>query len=80
MVITKSEKEKSVIELYKQDKTIREIAKEVHMSFGDISSIIKKHTGEDKEIEKTISKYTQAIKLYYKGKTPLDVVIELDEF
>jgi cytidylate kinase len=78
MVIIKIEKEKRIIELYKQGKTIREIAKEVHMSFGDISSIIKKHTGEDKYKEKTISKDTQAINLYSKGRTPVDVVIELD--
>jgi hypothetical protein len=78
MVITKIEKEERVIELYRHGKTIREIAKEVHMSFGDISSIIKKHTGEDKDKEKTISKYTQAIKLYSQGRTPVDVVIELD--
>jgi DNA invertase Pin-like site-specific DNA recombinase len=43
---TKAEKENRVIELYEQDKTYREIVKEVHMSLGDISSIIKRHTGE----------------------------------
>src|SRR4051812_8800388 len=76
MVTTRVQKEKRVIELYKLGKTIREIAKEVHMSFGDISSIIKKFTGEDQE--KITSKDTQAIKLFSQGKTPVDVVIELD--
>jgi DNA-binding NarL/FixJ family response regulator len=42
MQLNKTEKEKLVIELYNKGKTIREIAKEVHMSFGDISIIIKK--------------------------------------
>lgn len=79
MVTDKIHKEKQVIELYKQDKTIREIAQDVHMSFGDISKIIKKFTGEDNVgKEKTISKDTQAIKLFSQGKTPVDVVIELD--
>jgi predicted transcriptional regulator len=78
MVTTRSQKEKRVIELYEQGKTIREIAEEVHMSFAAIISIIKKHTGEDKDKEKTTSKVTQAIKLYSQGKSPVDAVIELD--
>ena len=43
ILLFKFEKEKRVIELYLQDKTIREIAKEVHMSFRDISNIIKRY-------------------------------------
>jgi hypothetical protein len=39
--LNKYEKEKRVIELHLADKTIREIAKEVHMSFTPISKIIK---------------------------------------
>jgi hypothetical protein len=78
MVMTRAQKEKRVIELYEQNKTVREIAEEVHMSFAAIISIIKKHTGEDKDKEKTTSKDTQAIKLYSQGKSPVDAVIELD--
>ncbi len=78
MVITRIQKEKRVIELCEQGKTIREIAEDVHMSFAAISSIIKKHTGEDKDKEKILSKDTQAIKLYSQDKTPVDAVIELD--
>jgi predicted transcriptional regulator len=78
MVNNRSQKEQCVIELYEQGKTIREIAEDVHMSFATIISIIKKHTGEDKDKEKTISKDTQAIKLFSQGKTPVDVVVELD--
>ncbi len=48
------------------------------MSFGPISSTIKKFTGEDKGGEKTMSKETLAIKLFSQGKTPVDVVVELD--
>jgi hypothetical protein len=42
MVLTRSEKEELVIQLYEEGKTIREIAKEVHMSFGPIGNIIQK--------------------------------------
>jgi hypothetical protein len=45
MILNKTEKEQRVIELYQQDKTIREIAQDVHMSFADIGSIIRKVTG-----------------------------------
>jgi len=41
--LNKYEKEKRVIELYLADKTIREIAKEFHMSFIPISKIIKEY-------------------------------------
>ncbi|MGZ5510255.1 MAG: helix-turn-helix domain-containing protein [Nitrososphaeraceae archaeon] len=41
MVLNKFEKEKRVIELHLEGKTIREISKEVHMSFRDISNLIK---------------------------------------
>ena len=39
--LNKFEKDKRVIEMYLAGKTIREISKEVHMSFRDISKIIK---------------------------------------
>ena len=39
--LNKFEKEERVIELHKQGKTIRQIAPIVHMSFRDISKIIK---------------------------------------
>ena len=39
--LNKFEKEKRVIEMYLAGKTIRKISKKVHMSFRDISKIIK---------------------------------------
>ena len=39
--LNKYEKEQRIIELHLQNKTIREIAKEVHMTFSPISKIIK---------------------------------------
>jgi hypothetical protein len=80
--LNKKQKEEKVIELYKQGKTVREIAKIVHMSFGDICSIIKKFTDNEtgKNIEKNneISPETHAIKLFSKGRTPIEVKIALN--
>src|SRR5918994_4414419 len=89
ILLNKFEKEKRVIELHNQGKTIRDIAKEVHMSFKDISSIIKSY--ERKKRLQTNSKNTnpstktrnlsissQAFKLFLENKRPTFVAIELD--
>jgi hypothetical protein len=88
MILNKTEKEQRVIQLYEQGKTIREIAHEVHMSFADIGSIIRKVTGlqddnnKPKEQDKiplaALSKDTQAFALFSEGKKPTEVAIELD--
>jgi hypothetical protein len=78
-MLNRTEKEQRVIELYQQGKTIREIAHDVHMSFGDIGSIIKKATGLDGDGDKskqqkqdkastTLSKDSQAFKLFSERK------------
>src|SRR6188472_3398247 len=87
-MLSRTEKEQRVIELYHQGKTIREIAQDVHMSFGDIGFIIKKLTGLDgdnkpKEQDKipvttTLSKDSQAFKLFSEDKKPIEVAIKLD--
>ena len=85
-MLSRTEKEQRVIELYEQGKTIREIAQDVHMSFGDIAFIIKKLTGLDddnkpKEQDKipvtTLSK-DSAFALFSDGKKPIEVAIKLD--
>jgi hypothetical protein len=90
MVLSRTEREQLVIELYQQGKTIREIAQEVRMSFGDIGSIIRKVTGlqdddgkskgqgQDNKPLATLSKDTQAFKLFSVGKKPTEVAIKLD--
>jgi transcriptional regulator len=50
--MNREEKQKLVLELNKQGKTIREIAHIAHISFGDISFIIRRETGE---VETTIN-------------------------
>jgi hypothetical protein len=81
VVLNKQEKEELVAKMYREGKPIREIAHFVHISFTDIGKIIRKLNGQnnnssidlkDKSIE------TQAIYLFSIGKTPLDVVIELN--
>jgi DNA-directed RNA polymerase sigma subunit (sigma70/sigma32) len=90
LLLNKFEKEKRVIELHLEGKTIREISKQVHMSFRDISKIIKAH---DKKVRlqkskqkeennpmtqiKKLSKNSQAYDLFRNGKTPVEVAIEL---
>src|SRR5689334_15998495 len=83
---SREEREQEVVELYKQGKTMREIAQEVHMSFGSIGSIIRKLNGEEDNKEEggeqqkviDLSKETLAFKLFYEGKTSVQVVIDLD--
>ena len=76
--MSREEKEQFVIQLYKENRSIRDIAKLMHMSFRDIGAIINKlkleaerergQLDENDDI-KSKSKTTQAIKLFCEGKT-----------
>jgi hypothetical protein len=84
-VLNRQDKEHLVIELYRQGKTIREIASAAHLSFTDIGTIIRKIDGRDNndgvEVNKDIknkSKDTQALFLFSTGKKPIEVAVELD--
>lgn len=89
--LNKFEKEKHVIQLHTDGKTIRQISKEVHMAFRDISQIIKaydkksrsENTIENNEINKNqhikkLSIGNRAFKLFQKNKNPIKVAIELN--
>jgi hypothetical protein len=84
--MNRAEKEQYVIRLYQENKSTREIAKLMHMSFRDIGSIIKKvklEAGGEKgplEVDdiKSKSKTTQALKLFSELKSPIEVAIALD--
>lgn len=76
--MNREEKRRRVCELYKEGKTMREIAKEVHMSFSEIGSITKKLNEELEPSRKEISKESQALKLFRKQRDPVDVAISLD--
>jgi transposase len=83
VILNKKDKEELVVKLYQDGKSIREIAKQAHLSFGTIGKIIKRLNGV--ENNETISsdmnnksKATQALNLFLQGKRPVDVAIELD--
>jgi hypothetical protein len=89
LLLSKKEKEKIVIQLANEGKTIREIAKIVHMSLRDICKIINKETGDEdpsqQEIEKekqnkwkSLSPYARAFQMFKDKKILADVAIELD--
>ena len=85
--MNREEKEQYVIQLYKENKSTREIAKIMHMSFRNIGAITKKvkleadrgrgQLEEDDDI-KSKSKTTQAIKLFLELNTPVEVAVALD--
>ena len=92
-MLTRLEREQDVVGLYNQGKTIRDIAKELRMSFRDIGAVLKK---EEKEKERqrrqlenktttTDSDNNQGIYLHQlslrtisQAKTPIEVAIKLD--
>lgn len=77
--LNRFEKEKRVIELYLEGKTIRDIAEEVRMAFRDISQLIKKFTEETDENKKIQKKITiEALTLFKEGKEPIEVAISLE--
>jgi hypothetical protein len=82
-MLTRQERERLVIDLYNQGKTIRDISKEARMSFRDIGTILKKASGEreenqDKKQSSLLSPSTQAYRLFSKGKNLIETAIELD--
>jgi transposase len=92
-IMTRQERERLVLDLYNQGKTIREIAKEARMSFRDIGIILNKTLKEKTEATKeqgqdnnreqrnqqeNLSLSAQAYKLFSDRKTPLEVAIALN--
>jgi hypothetical protein len=78
-MLTRQEKERQVIDLYNQNKTYREIAKEVRICPRDIGIILKKASGEEEEKQdRKQSLSSQAYKLFSEGKPPIEVAIALD--
>ncbi|MGA8082734.1 MAG: hypothetical protein WB988_12810 [Candidatus Nitrosopolaris sp.] len=90
-LLNREEKEQYVVQLYKEGRSVREIAKQMHTSFrdiGDITNNVKLEVEREKgyityvpeqEIDtEPKSKVSQAFKLFSEGKTPVEVVISLD--
>ena len=83
--MNREEREQYIIRLYKENNSIREIAKLMHMSFRDIGVIINKaklqaerERGYAPEDTQPKSPESQAFKLFSEGKSPLEVAIQLD--
>ncbi|HET6715919.1 MAG TPA: hypothetical protein VFG90_02225 [Nitrososphaeraceae archaeon] len=82
-MLTRQEKERKVIDLYNnQNKTYREIAKEVRICPRDIGIILKKASGEKEEKQdrkqSLLSPSSQAYSLFSEGKTLIEVAIALN--
>jgi hypothetical protein len=79
VILNKKEKEELVVKLHQENRTIRQIAEIVHMSFKGIGAIIRRIDGRTNDIDfSNKSKATQAMVLFKNGRKPLEVAIELD--
>jgi hypothetical protein len=83
--MNREEREQYVIQLYKEGRNVRDIAKLVHMSFTQIGAITNKvKLQADRERgcitvdTEPKSKEAQAFKLFSEGKSPVEVAIALD--
>ena len=76
-MLTRKEREELVLDLYfSQNKTYHEIAKIARISPRDIKPIIDK-ASQEKERQAHKSLAVQAYELFFKGKTLLQVTIDL---
>src|SRR5918994_6494842 len=80
ILLNKIQKEELVINMLKEGKPIREIAKSAQKSFSDIGEIKRRVVGESVSYKKKkkLSKVSQALELFSKNKTPIEVAIDLD--
>jgi transposase len=76
---TRDNKRDRVIDLYKEGKNMREIAKDVHMSFSVIGKIIRESNGQTApEPEKPKSNRAKAFQMFTEGKDTIEVLQILD--
>jgi len=81
VILNRRDKEQLVIKLHREGRSIREIARQAHLSFGSIGKIIRTiNSGDDTNSDNfsSKSKETKALYLFLHGKRPVDVAIELD--
>jgi hypothetical protein len=78
LILSSKEREARVLDLhFNQDKNYRQIVKEVKMSVRDIGEIVNRAINE-KERQKHKSLSVQAYEKFSRGKTPLEVAIDLN--
>jgi hypothetical protein len=80
-MVTSDEIEERIVELHKEGKTSKEISKVVHKNFTLIGAVLRKRFPEEyaDNGSGTITKETQALKLFSLRKTPTQAAIELNE-
>ncbi len=78
LIVTDKEKKEKVIEFYNKGLAYREIAKTLRMSLRDISAIIKDYLSKRDNIKPEKSNIAKAFQMFVDGKSPKNVVIELD--
>src|SRR5919109_3010068 len=82
MIQSREEKEKMVLDLYyNKGYTYKQLTRELRMSPNQIREIIKRHEEKNDAIankKKELSLSSKAYKLFYEGKTNVEVTIMLD--
>ena len=76
-----TEIEEQIVRLHKEGKTMREISKVVHKNFTYIGAVLRRRFPDEyvnNDNSKTISKETQALKLFKKEKDLVYVMTKLD--
>ena len=71
--LNRKEREQLIVDLYTNGSSYREIAKEARVSLRDIKGILDKANGVQ-----SLSKSSQAYRMFSEGKSPTDVAIALD--
>jgi hypothetical protein len=77
---SRKQKEKRIMNLHNEGYSIRDIAKQEHMSFRDIGTIVQREQQSQEATERQIQQAhiaSQAYSLFLKGKSPIEVAIEL---
>src|SRR5918995_7053096 len=84
MVISREEKEKMVLDLYyNKGYTYKQLTRELRMSPNQVREIIKRHEEKNNDNaiankKKELSLSSKAYKLFYEGRTNVQVAIKLD--
>ncbi len=80
MILNEHDKEVLVVDLLNQGHTARQIAKQAHLSFTDITKIKRKATGEclRENKEKAKSMASQSFKMFLENKSLVEVAVSLD--
>ncbi len=78
-MVTNAEIEELIVKLHKEGKGTREISKVVHKNFTYVGAVLKRRFPEEYvDNNPSLSKETQAIKMFSEKKTPTQVTIALN--